>query len=767
MIKKVLLTTSAFLSIASFHSPADAGPAYTRSAQLTRNGVEAVAPRANFGRGVKFGVVDTGIAPSVWFSPNVNGQGLQNIDTAKSGVCLNGRCSYQNPITAPTDTQGHGTFVASEIVGGAPRSGLSSVAPAATVLSVNVFQPGGGANSVDVANGIRFAADGGAQVINLSLGPAGGTAAQQAAFYSSVASAINYAAAKNAVIVFAAGNSAQPFAGGANITGLSDAALQRLLFVGSINANSRLSSFSNSAGTGKFISTTGKVYDTRSLFVVAEGENIIGASNSNSGVCAGYGCISQASGTSMAAPIVTGSIGLLEATWPVLVRNGTATQILRVSATDLGATGIDTSFGYGAINLAKAFEPIGGLSVSTASGQKISVSQVTGSTISSGALGNLSAISNQLSNYTAFDAYSRNFGVNLSSLITTRPSSSLISNTVNAPKTTVSKSKFADGSALSFGNIEADDNTRFSTPGKEEKPQGLIASYTDSTGSVTTLGYGFPASASFASALWGTDSAAASQSGAIGASNALLGLAQGGNFGAYGTSVSDKVRLAVSWSQSQTAENSLASTTNNATESNAYSVALSAQITPAVKTGVTVGLLNEQNGLLGSSYGNSALGFGEHNQNTSLGLSSAVKLTGSTDLLLEAAIVRTNGGEVKNSLISNITDVYSRSYGASVQTRSAIQSGDSISFGVKAPLRVVSGAANLTASGVDEQGYETTSSSKVSLKPTGNALNFNMQYQAPVADGLSWNASFDATKDAENIKNNNDVTGLISLKYRF
>lgn len=767
MIRAALLTSTVLISLTPIYNTANAGPAYTRSAQLTRNGIEAVAPLANYGRGVKFGVVDTGIAPSVWFNGSNNGQNIQNIDTVKSGVCLNGSCSYRNPVTSPTDTQGHGTFVASELVGGVTRAGYSSIAPAGTVLSVNVFQPSGGANNVDVANGIRFAADGGAQVINLSLGPSGGTPAQQAAFYSSVASAINYAASKNAVVVFAAGNNAQAFAGNANVTGLSDAALSRLLFVGSTNANQQLSSFSNTAGTGKFISTTGKVYDTRSLFVVAEGENLLGASSNNSGLCAGYNCLSQASGTSMAAPLVTGSIGLLEATWPVLLRNGTATQVLRVTATDLGTAGIDTTYGYGAINLTKAFAPIGGLAVTSVSGQKIAVSSITGSTISSGALGNLSTISSQLTNYTAFDTYSRNYGVNLSSLVTTRPSSGIISNTVSAPKTTVSNTKFTDGSSLSFGNIEADDNTRFSTPGDDEKPLGMIASYADSSGSVTALGYGFPASASFASALWGTDSPAALQSQTIGASNALLGLAQGGNFGAYGTPVNSRIRLAVSYSQTQNPETSLTNTTNNATKASAYSVGVSGTITPSLKAGITVGLLNEQNGLLGSSYGNSALGFGEQNQNTSFGISSAVKLTGSTDLLLDAAIVRTNGGQVKNSLVSDISDVYSRSFGAALQTRDSAQKGDALSFGVKAPLRVVSGKATLTSNGVDAEGYETISSNKLSLKPTGNALNFNINYQAPERDGLSWNASFDATKDAENIKNNNDVTGLISMKYRF
>lgn len=742
-------------------------PNYTYSQQDVRNGASAVAASANYGRGIKFGVVDTGIAPSVWFNPSYNGQGLQNIDTVKSGTCLNGSCRYVNPVATPTDSMGHGTFVASEIVGGLSKYGYASVAPAGQLLSVQVFGASGGASGVDVANGIRFAADGGANVINLSLGPSGGTAAQQAAFYSSLASAINYAAGKNATVVFAAGNSAQVFAGNGVISGLSDAALQRLVIVGSTNAAKQLSSFSNTAGSGRFVSTTGRSYDVRSLFLVAEGENLVGASNYGGAPCTGYTCLTRMSGTSMAAPLVTGGVGLLEARWPVLLRNGTAVKVLTTTATDLGSKGVDATYGNGFMNLTQAFQPVGALAVNTTKGTQVPVTQVTGSLISSGALGNLSSISSQLANFTAFDTFSRDFGVNLSGLVTSKPTSSGLLTSTQTPAVKTSAARFTDGSTLSFGQVEEPATHNTTEPARHDTtPQAMVANYSDAKGSVTAVGYGVPASSSFAAALWGAEGAAATQSASVGASNSLLGLAEGGSFAAYGTKLSGDTRLAIAWSQTERPGSSLSQSTN-AADASATMVGLTTTVTPAWKAGISVGMLDEHDGMLGSTYAHSPVSFGKSNSSAAVGISSAVKLSSRWDLMVDASVVRTNGSAVNDSLITNVSEIYARSYGASLVTHDAAQPGDHVSFGVKAPLRVMSGSATLTTNGVDADGYATVASTKVGLTPSGEELKLQAHYEAPEKDGLSWHAALEASKDAGNVADQSDVTMLVGGKLRF
>jgi len=69
-------------------------------------------------------------------------------------------------------------------------------------------------------------------------------------------------------------------------------------------------------------------------------------------------------GTSMAAPHVTGALGLLFERFPYL-DNAQVRDVLLTTATDLGAVGVDDVYGWGMMNLAKAIEGYGSLRVDT------------------------------------------------------------------------------------------------------------------------------------------------------------------------------------------------------------------------------------------------------------------------------------------------------------------------------------------------------------------------------------------------------------------
>jgi hypothetical protein len=64
-------------------------------------------------------------------------------------------------------------------------------------------------------------------------------------------------------------------------------------------------------------------------------------------------------GTSFAAPLVTGTIALLQTRWPWLVNYADETvQIILQSATDLGAPGVDPVYGWGLLNTEAAMSPL-------------------------------------------------------------------------------------------------------------------------------------------------------------------------------------------------------------------------------------------------------------------------------------------------------------------------------------------------------------------------------------------------------------------------
>ena len=742
------------------------------SIQNTLSGANSVMATANYGKGVLVGVLDTGITPSIVFNPSYNGQGLNNIDSAKSGKCLNGTCTAG---VYPTDGNGHGTFVASEIVGGYrtnPNVNLSGVAPGASLMAVQVLSASGSGTFGDVANAIRYSADRGAMVLNLSLGPSynnsqtqAQNAASMSAAYQSLASAVNYAASKGVYMVFAGGNDAKMFDAGGKLTGFTDAAIQHLMIVGSTNASKQLSSFSNTAGTGSFQSTSGKTYNYSSIWVMADGEGIYGASNSNSGQCAGYGCITQMSGTSMAAPQGTGAIALLLAEWPVLKTNGYAANILEATATDLGTKGIDNSYGNGFMNLAQAFQPLGTLSVTTTAGKSVAVSTLTGSMLTGGALGSLPSITAQLKSYTAFDSYQRNFLVDLSGLVASKSSGSASSAAVTAPKTTTSATKFADGSSLAFGNIEA--AKQLDHPGSSSKQNSnWFMSFTDASGSTMAAGSGFPASASFAGAMWGTDSPVGAEVYSLGISNSLVSLAEGGTFGAYGMALDSDTRVAFSWSETAQDQGPASMSWTNANAS-AFSGGITTNLTPSWMAGVTFGMLNQKNGLLGTTYGEGPVGFGEENKSMSFGMTSAFALGDGLDFLLDASIVRTAGANMTDGIVTSVTPLYARAMGASLAQRDAVKTGDNLSLSVRAPLRVVSGSANLAMTSVDGNGVNTTTNQRVSLRPNGTEMDFALGYQAPVGDSASWNLGVNARRDADNVAGASEVDFLLGGKVHF
>ncbi len=134
----------------------------------------------------------------------------------------------------PEDVFGHGCSVAGIIAANIDNGiGIAGFAPNSSILPVRVLGPSGSGSMADVAAGIVYAADEGADIINLSLGSMVGSQVTE--------DAVNHAVGKGVTVIASAGNS-----GGA-LPGFP-ARYENVVAVGAIDPDGARSSFSNKGG---------------------------------------------------------------------------------------------------------------------------------------------------------------------------------------------------------------------------------------------------------------------------------------------------------------------------------------------------------------------------------------------------------------------------------------------------------------------------------------------------------------------------------------
>lgn len=252
---------------------------------------------------------------------------------------------------------GHGAGVASLIAGAHDGEGVMGIAPEVMITSYNPFDTDGTATWDSVADGIvalkttkvpSFSGSASTSIINLSLGESGWVFAPGMAEVLSRSEIDKHR--KDTVFVFAAGNDGVTQTADVDFRNADEFAM---IFVGSINPVGEISSFSNRPGGACLTDQGGCNAGNRLMdrFIVAPGELIL--------VSDGHGGVVRRSGTSFAAPLVSGAISLLHDRWEWLAQypEETADIILR-SARDLGAPGVDEVYGHGLLDVVASQSPL-------------------------------------------------------------------------------------------------------------------------------------------------------------------------------------------------------------------------------------------------------------------------------------------------------------------------------------------------------------------------------------------------------------------------
>lgn len=246
------------------------------------------------GDGVRVAVVDSGIAPH----------------TALTDVVAD----YRNfsSDTEMYDTLGHGTHVAGII--GAKTGAAKGIAPGVKIISLKVLGHSGMGSNDSVAQAVLHAVEAKCDIVCMSLGSSKPSAM--------VHEALRKAADSGLIVVCAAGNDG----GAVNYP----AAFQETIGVGAVDKNGNVCEFSS---RGKEIT------------VAAPGQDITSTWLSD-----GYATIS---GTSMAAPFVTGVLALYVSAAKAdhrKIDHKSAVKALSETCRDVGAPGKDAEYGWGLVD---------------------------------------------------------------------------------------------------------------------------------------------------------------------------------------------------------------------------------------------------------------------------------------------------------------------------------------------------------------------------------------------------------------------------------
>lgn len=296
--------------------------------------------RVSRGQGVVVAVVDTGVDLT---HPDLRGQLVQGVNLVKPG-------------RSPQDDFGHGTHVAGIIAAATGNGiGVAGVAPGARIMPVKVLDNTGSGSADVIAAGIRYAADKGADVINMSLGEQIGAdrVADATGANARLSAAVAYAWSKGAVLVAAAGNASAPLCS-------EPAALPNVLCVGALGPDGTRAWYSQGDATmsQSFVVApggSGLAADPGGSIGIGSADdatiNILSTVGRGTEMDTRKSGYVSAAGTSMAAPHVAGVAALLAA------RGLTNSQIVaRILATavDLGVPGKDPVYGSGAVDAAAA-----------------------------------------------------------------------------------------------------------------------------------------------------------------------------------------------------------------------------------------------------------------------------------------------------------------------------------------------------------------------------------------------------------------------------
>jgi serine protease len=293
--------------------------------------LDSVSPNYGGDSSVVVAVIDSGVAYED-YSPAPGETYLQAPDLANTNFTAG--YDHVNGDSHPNDDHQHGTHVCGTIAQSTNNgSDVAGVAFNITVMPVKVLDENGDGTDQQVADGIYWATNNGADIINMSLGGPGST--------QTLEDAVAYAYNNGVTVVCAAGNAYQ----GGNPPQYPAAYDDYCIAVGATQYDQTRAPYSSTGSYLDIAAPGGNMDEDQNLDTLPDGvlqQAFAYQDPTNFGLY-------LAEGTSMAAPHVAGVAALILSQQPGLTPDQVR-QALETTATDIGAEGCDPQFGWGLLN---------------------------------------------------------------------------------------------------------------------------------------------------------------------------------------------------------------------------------------------------------------------------------------------------------------------------------------------------------------------------------------------------------------------------------
>ncbi len=466
-------------------------------------------------------------------------------------------------------------------------------------------------------------------------------------------------------------------------------------------------------------------------------------------------------GTSFAAPQVAGAAAIIRQGWPFLTAKQTA-QILLSSATDIGAAGIDATYGHGVLNLQAAVQPIGTNLALTGSGLAVNYTNSSVNQNQGSAFGNaFTNPGNAHGGVVTVDSFGRDFSV---------PTSDS-THVVNNPFLTPEKLR-SIGEKKSFDEMKVSDemSLKFSD-GTDQNGQPDImslAEYKVNNNTKYRLGFSSEVDNLTTNDLQKFNKSSFISSNAF--DNTFLKFSDNNEVISQQIeySLTPKITTRISSIYSRNNDTDDFHLTEEQVTSNYSSNMFEAIYSPTESFSLDLknGYTHEPDSLLGSRfYGSFDIANGS---NTFFnGLDMSYDFAENWNLFGSYNLGFTKASPSATSAFSEISNIVSDSF-AFALTRSEVFGDDSLSFSIAQPTRVISGNATGLTQSVDQTtGAVSITGFNQNLSPTGRTMLYQSAYEKQVSPKLGVNVAVeyadqpdhDASKEADKV-----VLGKIKYK---